>query len=112
MSFEDIDRAIHAVEGVEGVHELHIWQLSELRVVASVHVHVQPGHDFMKVAADIKNTLHEHGIHSTTVQPEYHNGKTRSSPNSKMCLLPCPPGQECNPSDHACCPPSTSETDA
>jgi len=60
------------VNGVLSVHELHVWQLSESKIVASVHVMASRNHDFMPVAADIRKTLHHHGIHSSTIQPEYH----------------------------------------
>jgi zinc transporter 1 len=71
ISLEEVDDAIRQVEGVKGVHELHIWQLSESKVVASVHVRASRKYDFMQVAAEIRSTLHDHGIHSTTIQPEY-----------------------------------------
>lgn len=135
ISLQDVGEAIRKVKGVQDVHELHIWQLSENKVVASVHVrvgksepehntlekgkkaikkHVFPaakeieykrlgsidGHDsngdekgdnfqisevpvcphaladvrdrdFMRVAAEIRRRLHDHGIHSSTIQPEY-----------------------------------------
>lgn len=72
ISLEDVDRAIRDVEGVQDVHELHIWQLSETKVVASVHVLTEPKRDFMGVALEIRRALHDRGIHSSTVQPEYH----------------------------------------
>lgn len=53
------------------VHELHIWQLSESKIVASVHVMASRDHDFMPVAVEIRKALHHHGIHSSTIQPEY-----------------------------------------
>ena len=63
--------AILAVDGVLSVHELHIWQLSENKIVASVHVMASRKHDFMPVAAQIRKALHDRGIHSSTIQPEY-----------------------------------------
>lgn len=54
------------------LHELHVWQLSESKIVASVHVLASRDHDFMPVAANIRKALHHHGIHSSTIQPEYH----------------------------------------
>ena len=71
ISLEEVGKAIHNIEGVESVHELHIWQLSESKIVASVHVYTSNVHDFMVVAAKIRKTLHNFGIHSSTIQPEY-----------------------------------------
>ena len=72
ISLVEVDRAIREVEAVQDVHELHIWQLSETKVVASVHVLASPKRDFMSVALEIRRALHERGIHSSTIQPEYH----------------------------------------
>lgn len=69
---EDVRSDILAVEGVLSVHELHIWQLSETKIIASVHINASREVEFMPVASDIRSILHKHGIHSSTIQPEYH----------------------------------------
>jgi solute carrier family 30 (zinc transporter), member 1 len=71
VSLEAVRTSILDVDGVLSVHELHIWQLSETKIVASVHVMASRKHDFMPVAAEIRKVLHHHGIHSSTIQPEY-----------------------------------------
>jgi zinc transporter 1 len=71
ISLDQVRNSILDVEGVLSLHELHIWQLSETKIVASVHVLASRDHDFMPVAAKIRKTLHHHGIHSSTIQPEY-----------------------------------------
>ncbi|CCM05149.1 uncharacterized protein FIBRA_07358 [Fibroporia radiculosa] len=113
VSIEEVKEAILAVEGVLSLHELHIWQLSETKIVASVHVMASRNHDFMPVAAQIRKALHHQGIHSSTIQPEYHN--PRNSPpedvirtsRATSCLIMCPPDAACDPSENACCPPPT-----
>lgn len=72
ISFDQVRNDILDVQGVLSVHELHIWQLSESKVIASVHVTASRKIDFMPVASDIRSVLHSHGIHSSTIQPEYH----------------------------------------
>ena len=72
MSLEEVRAAILEVDGVLSLHELHVWQLSESKIVASVHVMASRNHDFMPIAAKIRKALHERGIHSSTIQPEYH----------------------------------------
>ena len=64
------------VEGVLSVHELHVWQLSENKLVASVHVLASRNHDFMPIAVKIRKVLHHLGIHSCTIQPEYYHPST------------------------------------
>ncbi|KAI0080108.1 cation efflux protein [Panus rudis PR-1116 ss-1] len=110
VSLDDVRAAILDVEGVLSLHELHVWQLSENKIVASVHVTASRNHDFMPVAANIRKALHQHGIHSSTIQPEYHHPKN-SPPEEHLktsaetsCLIPCPPDASCNPSENACCP--------
>lgn len=70
VSLDAVRDSVYDVDGVVSVHELHIWQLSESTVVASVHVLVKPGKDYMEVANGIRGALHAHGIHSVTIQPE------------------------------------------
>ncbi len=87
VSLEETRDAILAVDGVLSVHELHIWQLSENKLVASVHVMASRKHDFMPVAAQIRKVLHDRGVHSSTIQPEYHH--PRNSPPEEH-LRVCP----------------------
>lgn len=117
ISLQEVDEAIRDVDGVEDVHELHIWQLSESKLVASVHVLASRKRDFMQVAVDIRKALHDRGIHSSTIQPEYHPVRQSTSGSSSIpmptngfsCLVTCPPNQwDCNPVENACCPPPTS----
>jgi len=71
ISLEDIREDIQKVPGVCSVHELHVWQLSEDKIVASVHVLVSRDWEYMTVAHVIRKILHDHGVHSSTIQPEY-----------------------------------------
>ncbi|KAJ7464603.1 cation efflux protein [Mycena latifolia] len=108
ISLEQVRASILSVDGVLSLHELHIWQLSETKNIASVHVLASRDLDFMPIAAKIRKVLHDHGIHSCTIQPEYY----RIGPPESMfkasadtsCLVLCPP-EECNPQDTSCCPP-------
>jgi zinc transporter 1 len=71
ITLEDLREDIRRVRGVTSVHELHVWQLSESKIIASVHVCVDLGVEYMKVAADIREVLHDYNVHSCTIQPEY-----------------------------------------
>lgn len=122
VELADVHRAIERVPGVRAVHELHVWQLSEARAVASVHVRAARDRDFMALAADIRAALHARGVHSCTVQPEYgaweHDAAEVSwspgravlglnvwlsqSSAETLCLIGCPPDQACN-EKNACC---------
>lgn len=92
ISLEAVRESINEVEGVSSLHEvrhrstnisvhtlmpvvcfvqLHIWQLTEKTIVASVHVLVSRDTDYMAVADNIRKILHEYGVHSSTIQPEF-----------------------------------------
>ncbi|KAJ7698967.1 cation efflux protein [Mycena rosella] len=108
ISLEQVRASILAVDGVISLHELHIWQLSESKNIASVHVLASRALDFMPIAAQIRKALHDHGIHSCTIQPEYYRlgppeGAVKAATDTS-CLVLCPP-EECNPEETSCCPP-------
>ncbi|KAG2350444.1 cation efflux protein [Suillus weaverae] len=112
ISLDKVRESILDVDGVLSVHELHVWQLSESKNVASVHVMASRNHDFMPVAAEIRKALHYHGIHSSTIQPEYHTRNPNMFPEDRLktsressCLILCPADQICDPIENACCPP-------
>lgn len=84
ISLDEVRASILRVKGVLSVHELHIWQLSESKIVASVHVMASRDHDFMPVAVEIRKVLHHHGIHSSTIQPEYHTPSPHVIPDDQL----------------------------
>ena len=116
LSVPELRRRLLAGHGVEGVHELHLWQLTERCLVASVHVHVNTrcwweGPD--KVVAGVTETLRSAGVTMCTVQPEFAtenlNGETvlPAVPGNLVedwpCSLPC--RKECL--KKMCCVPLT-----
>ncbi|TKX23481.1 cation efflux-like protein 3 [Elsinoe australis] len=134
LSIDDIKDDIEDLPGVVSAHHLHVWQLSDTKLVASIHVQV--AYDFkgegsaryMQLAHAIRECLHEYGIHSSTIQPEFcldpehdhlttvEESDTEGSPKPKTvskkaskanslhdqaCLLDC--GDSCG-NDKSCCP--------
>lgn len=65
-----VQKSIQSIKGVLQVHELHIWSLSELKLVASVHVLIENQDKFATISRQIRKCLHHYGIHSSTIQPE------------------------------------------
>lgn len=76
ISLDKIREDIGEVDGVWFVHELHVWQLSEDKIVASVHVDVDCDKEYKALAYKIREILHKHGVHSSTIQPEFYDSKT------------------------------------
>jgi solute carrier family 30 (zinc transporter), member 1 len=79
MSIDEITADIEDLPGVLGAHHLHVWQLSDTKLVASLHVKVDcevegaGSASYMHLAREIRSCLHAYGIHSSTIQPEFIN---------------------------------------
>lgn len=142
ISVDDIKEDVEELPGILSCHHLHVWQLSDAKVVASLHVQVEfdfkgeGSARYMLLARQIRRCLHEYGIHSSTIQPEFcldsehrhvsaqysdNEGSPRPKTGSKggskaasmrseseACLLEC--GDGCDEGNQ-CCAPSTVEAD-
>ncbi|KAI0976986.1 cation efflux protein [Xylaria arbuscula] len=77
LDLEDIKEDIQRLPGVISCHHVHIWQLSDTKVVASLHMQIafpitdEGGAKYMKLAKQARKCLHAYGIHSATIQPEF-----------------------------------------
>lgn len=77
MSIDHIKEDIEQLPGVVGSHHLHVWQLSDTKLVASLHIQVdcdikgEGSERYMRLARQIRKCLHAYGIHSSTIQPEF-----------------------------------------
>ena len=63
-----------SVPGVLSIHDLHVWTLDNSRVVGSLHVIVDrnaAAMDYRRIIDEVKATLHDAGVHASTVQPEF-----------------------------------------
>ncbi|XP_051004109.1 proton-coupled zinc antiporter SLC30A1 [Acomys russatus] len=83
IDIKHLVKELRAVEGVEEVHELHVWQLAGSRIIATAHIKCEDPASYMQVAKTIKDVFHDHGIHATTIQPEF------ASVGSKSSVAPC-----------------------
>ena len=77
ISVDDIKADIEDLPGILSCHHLHVWQLSETKLIASLHIQVEfdfkeeGSARYMKLAKSVRRCLHEYGIHSSTIQPEF-----------------------------------------
>ncbi|KAF9930186.1 hypothetical protein FBU30_000786 [Linnemannia zychae] len=71
VDIEEIRREIKAIPDVISIHDLHIWQLTNIKMVASLHVLVTNQEAFERVSRTVKTIMHRAGVHSTTIQPEF-----------------------------------------
>ncbi|KAG5953126.1 hypothetical protein E4U58_000540 [Claviceps cyperi] len=77
ISVQEIRQDIEGLPGVVSCHHIHVWQLSDTKVVASMHLQVafpineHSGEKYMQLAKRARKCLHGYGIHSATIQPEF-----------------------------------------
>ncbi|KAI4874340.1 hypothetical protein NFI96_022198, partial [Prochilodus magdalenae] len=74
VQLEELTGSIGCVPGVLAVHELHVWQLSEERLVASVHIHCPSGMGALECSElleTVTEVLNRFGVSRCTVQPEF-----------------------------------------
>ena len=66
------------------------------RILKAIGVNIQGSANAADLAKEIKSCLHGHGIHSSTIQPEFLDDDDATE---DMCLLECAKGCE----DDTCC---------
>ncbi|KAL8850473.1 MAG: hypothetical protein Q9221_004615 [Calogaya cf. arnoldii] len=77
INVDDIQADIQDLPGVISCHHLHIWQLSDTKKIASLHVQIEfdfkgeGSARYMQLARAIRRCLHAYSIHSSTIQPEF-----------------------------------------
>lgn len=77
IDIDEIKADITGLPGVASCHSLHVWQLSDSNLIATVHISVDhkiTGSDhnqYMQLAANIRTCLAAYGIQTSTIQPEF-----------------------------------------
>ena len=85
LNVTEVREDIESLPGVVSCHHIHVWQLSDTQLVASMHIHVEfpiseaGGDKYMQLSRRVRNCLHEHGIHSATIQPEFCSDRSHAS---------------------------------
>lgn len=83
---QQIREQLQAVRGVVNVHDLHVWMLVDDVSIASVHIGVADGAHYADVTDRVRKVFHQHGIHSSTIQPELHGAEIEMK---DFCLSNC-----------------------
>ena len=88
------------VKGILGVHDVHIWQLSDITLVASMHVLVHcaaanHGQEYEEITNQVRIRLHKYGIHSATIQLEIYRPQTEYASNADDVDTPNRSGRDC-----------------
>jgi len=90
---------LQTIPDISSIHELHVWRLTDEKVVATAHLHRKTLANYMLVAEKVKEFFHSIGIHSVTMQYECEDdqqtlllSQNNSNSQSKIagdCLLRC-----------------------
>ncbi|XP_019743297.1 zinc transporter 1 isoform X1 [Hippocampus comes] len=108
VSLSDVRERIRSVPGVEEVHELHIWELYDSFMVASVHIlchNAFPIHRCADLMSGVTKVLQSVGVRCCTVQPEF--APPSALPKGPTCPPPVPTcSLACDKlcDTHVCCP--------
>lgn len=70
FSVETVERTLGEVEGATGTHDLHLWSLDGVSVLATVHVVAAPGVDRDQLLDRVQSALASLGVEHATVQIE------------------------------------------
>eukprot|EP01089_Gocevia_fonbrunei_P013702 TRINITY_DN3569_c0_g1_i1.p1 TRINITY_DN3569_c0_g1~~TRINITY_DN3569_c0_g1_i1.p1 ORF type:complete len:450 (-),score=75.88 TRINITY_DN3569_c0_g1_i1:66-1415(-) len=86
VEMDSLRDSILGLPGVESLHDLHVWQLVDGMIISSAHIAVEEGIEWSTLVKKIKSVLHEHNIHSSSVQPEF---VQRNKPMKPFCEENC-----------------------
>jgi len=86
---EKLLQKIANISGVLEVHEFHVWPLTESINISTLHVHLELGKDTDLMIKKINQIVHEYGIHSCTIQPEFSDCLQYTCPDNCRDLQCC-----------------------
>lgn len=82
---------------ISSIHELHVWRLTNEKIIVSAHLQRKNLTNYMSVAGNVRKFFHSIGIHSATIQYECDDDEETpllqsADSQSKLagdCLLRC-----------------------
>ncbi|KAM9613370.1 calcium/manganese antiporter SLC30A10 [Trichechus inunguis] len=104
VDVEDLMSKLSSVPGISSVHELHIWELINGKIIATLHIKYQKDRGYEDASIKIREIFHNAGIHNVTIQLE--NVDMKDSLEQKDLLLLCSsPCISKSCAKQLCCPP-------
>jgi len=92
IDISKVFKKFQKIKEINGIHDLHIWQLNDSLIIASIHILIEECEIsiYKNILEKIKKIFHTFGIHSTTIQVEY-NQKTEDYKNicQQNCIENC-----------------------
>jgi len=92
LKLPSLKEKLRKIPGVQGIHDLHVWQLVDNLVIATLHVKILEKDmiSFEAIGSRVKKVFHKIGIHSITLQPEFISDyKKQQSGCEQYCVRDC-----------------------
>jgi len=86
VDMDSLRESLNGIAGVESVHEFHVWQLTDGMIISSAHLSVEEGVEWDAIVRQARGVLHDAGIHSSTIQPEF---VPKNKPLQEFCEEHC-----------------------
>ncbi|XP_072615655.1 calcium/manganese antiporter SLC30A10 isoform X3 [Vulpes vulpes] len=104
VNMEELMSKLLAVPGISSVHEVHIWELTGGKIIATLHIKYQKDRDYQDASWKIREIFHSVGIHNVTIQFEQVDLKDPVEQKDLLllCSSPCI-SKGCE--KQLCCPP-------
>ncbi|KAL8953683.1 MAG: hypothetical protein Q9222_000467 [Ikaeria aurantiellina] len=89
VDVNEVTQDLESIPGVVTVHDLHVWQLSQYKSIATAHVVTSEGtvEGWTRVARVVGECLCAYGVHSVTLQPEMIMGRGKRGASDKTEAL-------------------------
>eukprot|EP00043_Microstomoeca_roanoka_P014535 m.144190 g.144190 ORF g.144190 m.144190 type:complete len:456 (+) comp16036_c1_seq1:341-1708(+) len=71
LDIPNIKQEIHRAIPVLDIHEVHFWQLVDGVIICTMHLKLPRDASWNNIRKSILDILHGHGVHNTTLQPEF-----------------------------------------
>jgi len=92
VQVKSLTSKLNAIPNIVNVHDVHVWQLVDNMFIASLHVTIEEKNSgsYQLIIAKTKKVLHNHGIHSSTIQPEIVPNFFKGDLCQLNCIKNCP----------------------
>ncbi|CAF0792262.1 unnamed protein product [Didymodactylos carnosus] len=71
INIVELKQTLAKLDSITNIHEIHIWQIDDLRTIGTVHLRCNDISIADKMMKEVKDIFHKYNIHSITVQIEY-----------------------------------------
>jgi len=97
VPIDSVREQLLKIQGVMGIHELHIWTLTPGICISSLHFTTLPTTNIKQVQHEMRKTLHEYGVHHSSIQVEYREAEqVRTTYCTEICVADCEQQDGCS----------------